>query len=84
MVTGLTPAVAAVFHPMGAPSASRVVIGLIGVMLAALGRMLINWGGLASVGIGGLNFDLTGVGIATGVIGGCLNIDRSMQFGDRR
>jgi hypothetical protein len=79
VVSGWTPAIAAIFHPMGSNSKKRLLVVFIGFAIASLGRAVVDWGGLAFINIGELKINIGQLGGYIGFIGGLLNMDKSMS-----
>ena len=80
VITGWTPAISAMFHPMGATTLRRLLVIFIGFALASLGRAIIDWGGLAFINIGDLKISIGQMGAYIGLIGGLVNLDKSMYL----
>lgn len=80
VITGWTPAISAMFHPMGATTLRRLLVIFIGFALASLGRAIIDWGGLAFINIGDLKISIGQMGACIGLIGGLVNLDKSMYL----
>lgn len=78
-ITGLTPAISAMFHPMGATTSRRLLMIFFGFTLASLGRAIIDWGGLAFINIGDLKISIGQMGELIGILGGFINIDGTME-----
>jgi len=79
VITGWTPAISAIFHPMGATTLIRLCIVFIGFALVPLGWAIIDWGGLAFINIEGLKINIGRMGELIGILGGLLNLDRTME-----
>ena len=78
-ITGWTPAISAIFYPMGATTLRRFIVIFIGFALASLGRAMIDWGGLAFINIDGFRIMIAQIGVLIGFLGGLINIDRTME-----
>jgi hypothetical protein len=79
LITGWTPAISAMFHPMGAPTSRRLIVIFIGFAIASLGRAVVDWSGLAFINIGSLKVSIAQLGAYVGIFGGLFNLDKSMS-----
>jgi len=80
VITGWTRAISAMFHPMGATTLRRLLVIFIGFAIASLGRAIIDWGGLAFINIGDLKISIGQMGAYIGLLGGLVNLDKSMYL----